>query len=464
MIRIGPYQVLEQIGEGGMATVYRARRSEHGQDVVLKVMKQNALSLPDLHARFLREARIMSRLRHPHIIQFIDRGIHEGSPYIVSEFADQGDLSHHLSRQHLGLKDRLTLVLEVCCGLEYAHQIGIIHRDIKPGNILICSREGAKLSDFGIATALWSELTRLTKTQDTLGTLDYIAPEQRISPKQVDFRCDHYAIGVILYELITHHKPLGFFRPPRQLAPHVPKQLDQLVITCLDPEPQKRLSSTSALKETLREIISTLPRESQPPVTGELKGEILDSDHTLPGIDILLGEYESHSLQRKLSLRQQLISRLRQASTQLILEHLPNYSGMTKECLIESLLGRSDPAICPPMIELLNDPYYNEKAALVLAEQKCQQAEESLLKMLTGKSPYAHLAIRPLGLMKSEKAIGSIARFLGHEHSWLRALAMTALADINHPKCQKLIASQGQKDPDPENRAKAQHLLRRFDS
>jgi len=462
MNQIGPYQILDKIGEGGMALVFKVQRSPLSQIVALKLMKETVLSLPDLQARFLREARIMAKLKHPNIIQYYDRGEHEKCPFIVCEYADQGDLHAFLTRRPLSLKQRLTIVCEVCYGLEAAHDIGIIHRDIKPGNILLTSQSGAKLSDFGIASALWSTQTQLTKTRDTLGTLDYIAPEQRTSPKQVDFRCDHYAIGVVLYELITCHKPMGFFRPPKQICPNIPDQLNQLVITCLSPEPQNRFASTTELKNNLLEIIRNLPPSLDKPHHHPVQDNLEDQPDTLLGTDQLLRHFESLSLQQKLSYKAQLINQLKQISTSAILAQLDIREGLSKECLIESLLGRKDPAICPFVIDLLSNPYYNEKAVLVLVEQKCREAEDRLLDMISSKNAFSYLAIKPLGQLKSTKAINPISNFLNHEHSWIRALALDALADISQPRCKKLIANQAKNDSDPENRARAQSLLRRY--
>ncbi len=462
MNQIGPFQILDKIGEGGMATVFKARRSPLSAIVALKLMKKSALSLPDIHARFLREARIMARLSHPNIISFFERGNHEGIPYIVTEYADQGDLRSYLANRPLSLKRRINIICDVCCGLEAAHRIGIIHRDIKPGNILIFSQTGAKLSDFGIATALWSDQTRLTQTSDTLGTLDYIAPEQRISPGQVDFRSDHYAIGVILYELSTRRKSMGFFRPPKQISPAIPERLNQLIISCLSLDPQDRYPSTTALRDDLREIVDELPDQTEPATT-DISDVLGEAQHdTLPGIEAILREFESLSMQQKLTKKQHLIQQLKQLPSSAILMQLDSQNGLAKESLIEALIGRSDPEICQYMIDLLTNPYYNEKAVLVLAEQNCRQAEESLLSMLTSKRSYSYLAIRPLGRLQSHKAVTPISQYLNHDLSWIRALAIDALAEINRGKCRILIAHQAKKDPDPENRAKAQHLLRRL--
>ncbi len=458
---IGPYRIADCIGEGGMAVVYKAQRYQSAPFVALKLMKENALSLPDLHARFLREARIMARLKHPHIIEFIDRGLHENRPYIVSEYADQGDLRAFLSERNLPLLSRLKIMYEVCCGLEAAHRLGIIHRDIKPGNILLSSQSGAKLSDFGIATAPWSDQTRLTQTRDTLGTLDYIAPEQRLNAKLIDFRCDHYAIGVILYELITGHRPMGFFRPPKQISPHIPDRLNQLVIICLNPEPGERYPNSTVLKDELLEIIQNYPPQAGPVAEVKCRDQAEIVPDTLPGIEPLLRTFSALPLQQRLIGKPKLLRQLGQLPTAAILGQMDRNEGMAKECLIESLSGRQDPAICPRLVELLHDPYYNEKAAQVLTGLKCPEAEDSLLDMLSGHSSYAHLAIRPLAGLHSARALVPISGFLHHKLAWIRSLAIEALAEIGLPKCRKLLEIQARKDPDPDNRAKAQQLLRR---
>lgn len=463
MMTIGPYQTLEILGEGGMAVVYKAQRTSATQPVAIKLMKETALSLSDLHARFLRETRILAKLNHPHIIRFIERGLHQDRPYLVTEYADQGDLRQYLNRHPITLIQRLDLVHQTLCGLESAHQIGIIHRDIKPGNILISSGDGAKLTDFGIATALWTDQTRLTQTSDTLGTLDYIAPEQRTSAKNIDFRADHYALGVILYELVTHHKPMGFFRPPSQIAPHISQDLNRLIITCLNPDPAERYTSTRQLKDDLNSIISLL-KSSSPISLGSSNHVNLTDKPTLFSIDSILDQFNQLPLAQRISSRSQFVLKLKGLSTQAILLSLDKTDGIAKECLLDSLLERDDPLICPPMIALLDDPYYNEKASQVLAGQNCPDAEESLLAVLTSKRPHAHLAMKPLGHLKSKRAIKPTASFLKHDLAWIRALALETLADIPDNQSIKHIEEQSRKDSDPENRAKAQILLRRLKS
>jgi serine/threonine protein kinase len=461
MLSIGPYRILETLGEGGMAIVYKAQRTSSSPPVAIKLMKESALSLSDLHARFLRESRILAKLNHPHIIRFLERGLHDNRPYMVTEFADSGDLRHYLNQGPLPLTRRLEIIVQVLNGLESAHQLGIIHRDLKPGNILLDSREGAKLTDFGIATALWSEQTRLTQTRDTLGTLDYIAPEQRASARHIDFRADHYAIGVILYELVTRRKPLGFFRPPSQVAPQIPDPLNRLILTCLNPDPAERFPSTSRLKAELVDILASLPPDLPQTGLADAPWEHREDD-TLGSLDQILDKFERQSLNEKLSHKNHFIKTLQALATQLILEALAKTDGITKECLIEALMDRSDPDICPPMIALLEHPYYNEKAARVLAGQTCPKAEESLLKLLNSQSAYAHQAILPLGHLKSHKAIRPIAAFLKHRLPWVRARALDALSEIGEPSCRSHIESASLKDPDSENRARAQHILRRF--
>lgn len=461
MNQIGPYHILSQLGEGGMAVVYKAQRFQEGPPVALKLMKEHSLALPDLHARFLRESRILSRLEHPNIIRFIDRGVHRERPYLVTEYARLGDLSAYLAARRVTLLDRLAIIHDICCGLEATHRIGIVHRDIKPGNILITDESTAKLTDFGIASALWSEQSRLTRTGDTLGTMDYLAPEQKLSAAKVDFRSDHYAIGVVLYEMVTGRKPLGYFRPPRQVTPEIPERLNRLIITCLNPEPAERYDSTTRLKEDLAEIVEELKSREKSSDLPVPDPDLREEQNTLTGTRSLVQEFASLPLQRKLASKARFLARLGQIPTETILEELEHAEGITKEYLIESLAGRTDPAICRSMIELLDNPYYNEKAVLVLTELNCQEAEQSLLSMLTGNKPTAYMAIRPLGRLRSEKAVSPVSGFLKHELAWIRALAMEALAEIDTPRCRRLIADQSRKDSDPENRAKAQQLLRR---
>lgn len=214
---LGPYEIVETIGEGGFGVVYRGRQTVPlRRDVAIKVIKPG-MDTKRVIARFEAERQTLALLHHPNIAQVLDAGATpEGRPYFVMELIEGVPLTTYCDRRGLSIEARLDLFLELCRAIEHAHQKGVIHRDLKPSNVLVEEREGravVKVIDFGIARAIdptGLEATRLTVEAQFLGTPDYMSPEQADpSLGDADTRVDIYALGVILYELLTSTTPLG---------------------------------------------------------------------------------------------------------------------------------------------------------------------------------------------------------------------------------------------------------------
>src|SRR5689334_13794727 len=198
-IKIGKYEVVDLLGKGGMGVVYKATDPLLGRLVAIKMMTTvDYVDNPDLLQRFYREAKSTGNLHHRNIVTVYELGDQDGSPYLVMEFLDGQTLDAYLRAQRaLTLLERMDVVLEVCEGLTYAHQQSVIHRDIKPGNIMVLAGGGVKIVDFGIAHLGNRTVTR---TGQLLGSLPYMSPEQ-ISGKQVDGRTDIFSLGTVFYQL-----------------------------------------------------------------------------------------------------------------------------------------------------------------------------------------------------------------------------------------------------------------------
>ena len=202
---LGPYRILEPVGLGGMATVYRAYHAAMDRYVAVKVLPQHLARDPSFRARFQREARTIARLEHRYILPVHDVGEDEGIPYLVMRYTDSGDLSDLIATQALTIARAAWLISHVAEALAYAHRLGVIHRDVKPANVLL-SRDGdVLLTDFGIAK-LYEETLQLTGEGTMIGTPAYMAPEQ-LQGQPVDARTDIYALGVVLYQALTSECP-----------------------------------------------------------------------------------------------------------------------------------------------------------------------------------------------------------------------------------------------------------------
>jgi serine/threonine protein kinase len=244
-------EILEPLGQGGMAVVYKARQPKLDRLVALKLIRAESADDPAFAARFSREARAMARMNHPHIVMIHDFGETSGLFYLVMELVEGIDLRRRLRRGPLELKPALLIALQVCDALEYAHERGVIHRDIKPENILLDPIRGARVADFGIARLIEAGGEfGLTATQHLLGTPHYIAPESLERPRDIDCRADIFSLGVVLYEMLTGELPLGRYELPSEVV-GTDEELDEIVQKAMARKRSDRYDSVAALRHDL---------------------------------------------------------------------------------------------------------------------------------------------------------------------------------------------------------------------
>jgi tRNA A-37 threonylcarbamoyl transferase component Bud32 len=248
--------ILDLIGQGGMGAVYKARQTKLDRLVALKILPQTAHADPAFAERFTREARAMARLSHPNIVTVHDFGEVNGLYYLIMEFVEGPNLRQVLQASKLAPDEALKVVPQICDALQYAHEQGIVHRDVKPENILFDKRGQVKIADFGLAKLLGRDgkAFTLTGTQQVMGTPHYMAPEQVDRPLEVDHRADIYSLGVVFYEMLTGELPLGRFPPPSRKVP-VDGRFDEVVLRALERDPDHRYQHISEIKtaaESLR--------------------------------------------------------------------------------------------------------------------------------------------------------------------------------------------------------------------
>ncbi len=271
---LGPYRIINQIGQGGMATVYKAYQPSMDRNVAIKVLPSRLAESQEFIQRFQQEARIIAKLEHPHILPVFDYGESDGITYFVMRYLDAGTLSDKMEKgRPLPLNEIDRLFTQLAEALSYAHGFGIIHRDLKPSNALIDSQGNLFLTDFGIAKLLESASPRLTQTDAIMGTPAYISPEQAQANK-VDQRSDIYSLGIILYEMVTGRVPFEAetplavllkhvgdqLPPPSSIKPDVPEAIEQVVLKALAKHPGDRYSTVAeflaAWKDALQEARS----------------------------------------------------------------------------------------------------------------------------------------------------------------------------------------------------------------
>jgi serine/threonine-protein kinase len=270
----GRYQVGELLGYGGMAEVHRGRDLRLGRDVAVKMLRADLARDATFQERFRREAQNSAALNHPAIVAVYDTGEEAGStgeklPFIVMEFVNGRTLKEVLAaEQRLQTRRALEIVADVCAALEFSHRHGIIHRDIKPGNVMLTQNGQVKVMDFGIARALASGATTMTQTSAVIGTAQYLSPEQARG-ESVDARSDVYAAGCVLFELLCGHPPFVGDSPvsvayqhvredprtPSDINPEVPPDVDAIVLKALAKNPLNRYQSAQEMRaDALRAV------------------------------------------------------------------------------------------------------------------------------------------------------------------------------------------------------------------
>jgi len=252
-------EIVELLGMGGMGMVYKARQPNLDRAVALKILPKESTPHPSFAERFSREAKALAKLNHPGIVNVYDFGQTSQYYYFVMEYVHGMNLRHLLQNQPLEPRQALELVGRICTALQFAHDEGVVHRDIKPENILINKKGQVKIADFGLAKLLGNAPdTALTMSQAAMGTMNYMAPEQRQNAQGVDHRADIYSLGVVFYEMLTGEIPMGRFEPPSKRV-QVDVRLDEVVLRALEREPARRYQQVSEVKSNVETITSTAP-------------------------------------------------------------------------------------------------------------------------------------------------------------------------------------------------------------
>lgn len=271
--KIGQYRIIGLVGEGGMGTVFEAQQDHPFRTVAIKVIKQG-LSSPQILKRFKRESEALSRLEHPGIAQIYEAGAEITAfgiqPYLAMEFIRGETLKEYSQSHSLSTRERLEIAVQICDAIEHAHQRGLIHRDLKPGNIMVDGNGRPKVLDFGVARLIDidAQATRITVAGQMVGTLAYMSPEQVLAdPVEVDKRTDVYSLGLIIYELLADRPAyvIGkhFAKALNTIREQVPARLssisadylgeiERIVAKALEKNKNDRYDSPAALAEDLR--------------------------------------------------------------------------------------------------------------------------------------------------------------------------------------------------------------------
>src|SRR5438445_3084175 len=274
---LGDYELLEVVGRGGQGVVYRARQKSLNRTVALKVISLGSWATEAHPKRFRREAEAAASLEHPGIVPIYEVGERDGSCYFSMRFVEGGQLDQVIKREPMSIRQAAELISKVARTVHYAHEHGILHRDIKPGNILLDEKGEPLLTDFGLARLVEAEST-VTRTKEVMGTPSYMAPEQAAGEqRKLSNATDVYGLGAILYQLLTDHPPFAGGttyetikllldtepRQPRLLNPKIDRDLSTICLKCLEKDPQRRYPSALALAEDLERWLKHEPIQAR---------------------------------------------------------------------------------------------------------------------------------------------------------------------------------------------------------
>jgi len=256
------YELLELVGRGGMGAVYKARQPSLDRLVAIKLLPAVTAEMAEgFTERFRNEARLLARMNHPGIVQVHDFGtLADGSCYFVMEYVDGTDVARMVAASgRLSPEHAASITADVCAALHYAHEAGIVHRDVKPANILVTRQGQVKVADFGLAKKHDVSQLGLTQTGTALGTPDFVAPESLITGMIVDHRADLYAVGVMLYQMLTGQIPRGVFKPASEAAATTPA-FDGIVSKAMQADPEQRYQTAHDLRTDVQQAIQAKPQ------------------------------------------------------------------------------------------------------------------------------------------------------------------------------------------------------------
>jgi serine/threonine-protein kinase len=269
--QLGPYRIVAPVSADGMGAVYKAQQLDIDRQVAIKVLPRQFAGDAQFVERFEQEARILAKLQHPHILPVQDYGQIQDLTYFVMPLVEGGNLADILSHQRLSLPQIGRVIIQIGEALDYAHGQGVMHHDVKPGNILVDSRGNCLLTNFGMVKIMEGSTGRLTLNGSRIGTPAYMSPEQGMADP-LDGRSDIYALGVILYELVTGQAPFKAatpmalmikhiqdpLPPPREIEPALPEPIERVIVKALAKQPRDRFATAGKMVKALQAALQTV--------------------------------------------------------------------------------------------------------------------------------------------------------------------------------------------------------------
>ena len=464
--KIGTFYLTELLGQGGMSHVYLAVNPRTKEKRAAKILPKRATASPVSYARFLREIEIIRTLAHPHIVKILDSGVLDDCYYYMMELMTGGSLARRLARGRIPLEESVALFEVVCSAMAHAHDKGIIHRDLKPSNILLNGTGEPMISDFGIAKHLDGENTALTKSNEILGTIAYLAPEQRFNTKRVDRRADVYALGSILYEMIMGFPPLGKFPWPRETQTGFPESIHSILEKSLALNPNDRYLHAGSLLAYITQQHEA-GTKSRPPERIPVRQMSKPETENVPRLDRL--EYwfqvlRTGTTKERLGIVREMIDQVEPGEAKAILKLFETEEDRVRWGLIRVLGELKITAAMPMIINELKNPYHCECAIDALGKIGADEAFNPLNEFLSKNPENAMITLLPLARTGKQRALKCLRSYLSSEMVTLREAAIRAMAVVETPECLRILKEHLSREHDDRAHKALQQAIRSLES
>ena len=433
--KIGGFYLVKQIGSAGTGAVYLGINPRSREKRAFKVLGRRVSLWSLEYGRFIREVDAIRELSHPGIIRVMDNGVLDDCYYYSMEFMPGGSLAQRMERGRMPVEKAMRFFIPVCEAAAYAHQKGVAHRDLKPSNILFNTAGEPVISDFGIARVLDLERGPVEQSGEILGTIAYLAPEQRFSSKTVNRRADVYALGAILYEMLMGFPPLGKFPWPADVLSGFPELLQSLLERCLAVDPDSRFDDAGSLLAELEKCSEypgiRIPEAATVPVRPFFPAD----PHTAPPAktDRIEGWFRilrAGTTRDRLAIVKEMVEKMTPAEAKTIVKLYAEEGDRVRWGLIRVLGELRIEAATQLILGDLTSSFHTECAIEALGKIGSDEAYGAIREFVASHPESAILALVPMAATGKQRAIKELRGYLEHETIALRQEAVRALACI----------------------------------
>ncbi len=460
--KLGDFYITELIGTGGMSQVFLGINPRTREKRAIKILAKRATSIPAVYARFQREVEIIRRLSHPNIVKILGSGTLEDCYYYMMEYMSGGSLSRRLEKSRMRLNEALPLFTVICRAMAHAHEQGIVHRDLKPANILLSESGVPMVSDFGIAKALDADAAALTRSNEIMGTIAYLAPEQRSNTKRVDRRADIYALGAILYEMLMGFPPLGKFPLPHEMLPDFPDEIEAVLAKCLSFRPDGRYLDARALLSEIEAFeisISARMSGGGTQIRERISKAATASPEDLDRIEGWFQTLRNGTTRERLLVVREMVERVDEREAKAILKLFASEEDKVRWGLIRVFGELKIQDATQMIIAELKNPFHRESAIEALGNIGSEEAFIPIRQFVIDNPHSAMMALVPLARTGGQKAIKYLKSYLSDEMSVVRQAAIKAISAIESTEAIEVLLEHLGREHDDRIRAAIQQSI-----